>query len=191
MTQSYTTLSKLFLQFGTDKAFPDGFGDHVMFGPNRILEGVIDFTGASYPAGTMSATAATPTIISNTTFFPAMPAGQLFIEKVELVAETGLASGTSFNIGLIQLDRLTIPTNYGTAFVNAEVTATLATAGMAVTYFQNTTHAGGLIGGGTALATGPYYLSAYTTGTYTTGKIRTRIYYHYINPIVTGANITQ
>lgn len=184
MAQNYRTKSNLFLQFGTDKAIPELFGDYVTFGPNRMIEGLIDLT-------TLVTTAATPSIVSYTTFFPALPAGQLFIEKVELVAEVGLASGTSFNIGLIQTDGLTIPTNYGTAFVNAEVTATLATAGMAQTYVQNTTHAGGLIGTAAASATGPYYLTAYTTGTYTTGKIRVRISYHALSPTTTASNITQ
>lgn len=185
MAQNYTTASKLFLQFGTDKAIPETFGDYAMFGPNRIIEGIIDLT-------TLVTTAATPTIVSNTLLFPALPGTQLFIEKVELVAQVGAASGTSFNIGLIQAsDRTTIPTNYGTALVNAEVTATLATAGMAQTYFQNTTHAGGLIGSSAASATGPYYLTAYTTGAYTTGKILTRIYYHATQNTTTGSNITQ
>lgn len=184
MAQNYTTKSNLFIQFGTDKANPELFGDYVVFGPNRIIEGLIDLT-------TLVTTAATPTIVSNTTWFPSLPAGQLFIEKVELVAEVGAASGTSFNIGLIQADRLTIPAGYGTSLINAEVTATLATAGMAQTYLQNTTHAGSLIGSAAAAATGPYYMTAYTTGTYTTGKIRVRVFYHALTPTVTGSNITQ
>lgn len=190
MAQNYTTKSKLFLQFGTDKAFPENVGDYVMYGPNRIIEGVLDLTGSAYPAGLVT-TGATPTIISNTTLFPSPPAGQMFIEKVEVVAEVAAVGGTSFNLGLIQVDRLTIPSSYGTAFIAAEVTATFATAGLSVTYFQNTAKAGGLIGSTPANATGPYYLTAFTTGTYSTGQLRFRIHYHGINPMTTTANITQ
>jgi hypothetical protein len=191
MAQNYTTTtSKLFLKFGTDKAQPESFGEFMSFGPNRIIEGVLDLTGAGYTTG-MSTTAGTPTIISNTTFFPAMPAGQLFIEKVELVCETALTVGTSFNLGLIQMDRVTIPSGYGTGLIAAEVTATFAAAGNAVTYITGTAKAGTLIGTGPTLATGPYYLTAFVTGAYTTGKLRTRIYYHYVTPITIGANITQ
>lgn len=190
MAQNYTTKSNLFLQYGTDKAFPELFGEYVMYGPNRIIEGVLDLTGSAYPAG-MSTTGATPTMISNTAFFPALPTGQLFIEKVEIVAEVAAASGTSFNIGLIQMDRLTIPSTYGTALIAAEVTATFATAGLSVTYFQNTSKAGGLIGSQAASATGPYYLTAFTTGTYTTGQLRVRIHYHGRGPMTTISNITQ
>lgn len=190
MAQNYMEMS-LFEQFGTDKAWPETFGEAVTYGSNRIIEGLLDVTGASYPTLTLSTTAATPTIISNTCFFPVMPAGQLFIEKVELVCETALASGTSFNLGLIQLDRTTIPSGYGQGFIAAEVTATFDTAGKQVTYINGTSKAGVLIGTGPTLATGPYYLSAYSTGTYTTGKLRTRIHYRYIQPGVIGSNISQ
>lgn len=173
--QEYFTNSGLLLKFGNTIATPQSWGDYAMFGPNRIIEGTINMAG-------LSTTAGIPSIVDDVVFMPALPAGQLFIEKVEVVAEVGLATGTSFNIGLIQMDRSTIPTNYGTALVNAEVTATLATAGMAQTYFQNTTHAGGLIGSSPASATGPYYFTAYTTGAYT-GVIRVRIFYHAIGTI--------
>jgi hypothetical protein len=107
----------------------------------------------------------------------------LFIEKVELVAETALAGGTSFNIGLIQLDRSTIPSGYGTGFIAAEVTATFAAAGNAVTYVTGTAKAGTFIGSSAAAATGPYYLTGFNTGTYTTGVLRVRIFYHAIGVI--------
>lgn len=190
MAQNYMEMG-LFEQFGTDKAWPETFGEYVMYGPNRIIEGLLDVTGASYPTLTLSTTAGTPTIISNTLLFPVMPAGQLFIEKVELVCETALTSGTSFNLGLIQLDRVTIPSGYGTGLIAAEVTATFDTAGKAVTYINGTSKAGALIGTGPTLATGPYLLTAFSTGTYATGKLRTRIFYHYIQPGVIGSNISQ
>lgn len=190
MAQNYTTNSKLFLQFGTDKANPELWGEYVSFGANRVIEGVIDLVGTNYTGG-LSTTAATPTIVSNTAFFPALPAGQLYIEKIEITAEVGSASGTSWNLGLIQMDRLTIPSGYGTGLISAEVAATFATAGQAVTYTVGTAHVGSLIGSQAAVATGPYYLTCFTTGTFTTGQLRTRIFYHARSPMVTGSNITQ
>lgn len=173
MAQNWLNPDGLFVQFGTDKAIPETAGEFMAYGSNRVVEVLIDLT-------TLTSTAA---IQSNTFFFPSPPTGQMFIEKVEAVAEVGAASGTSFSVGLIQTDRATIPTNYSTSLINAEVTATLATAGMSQTYAQNTTHAGGLIGSFPANATGPYYITALSSGTYTTGKIRVRIFYHAIGVI--------
>lgn len=175
MSQNWLNKDGLFLQFGTDKATSETAGEFALPGsPNRVVEVLIDLT-------TLTSTAA---IQSNNLIFPAPPSGQLFIEKVEITAEVGAATGTSFSVGLIQMDRATIPSNYSTAFINAEVTATVATAGMSQTYFQNTTHAGGLIGTSPANATGPYYLTALSAGSaFTTGKIRVRIYYHGIGVI--------
>lgn len=190
MVQNYMEMG-LFEQFGIDKAWPETFGEYNVWGPNRVIEGLLDVSGASYPTLTPSTTASAPIIISNTCFFPVMPAGQLFIEKVELVCETALAGGTSFNLGLIQLDRSTIPSGYGQGLIAAEVTATFDTAGKAVTYINGTSKAGALIGTGPTLATGPYYLTSYNTGTYTAGKLRTRIYYHYVQPGIIGSNISQ
>lgn len=198
MVQSYKTNSNLFLQFGTDKAYPELWGEYVMFGPNRIIEGTLDLTGAGYPAGSVSTSASTPTIISNTEFFGGGPqssglgtTGSVFIEKIEISAEIATASGTSWNLGLIQTDRSTIPTNYGTALISGEVAATFGTAGDFVTYTAGTSHVGGLIGSGPAIATGPYYLTCYTTGTFTTGQLKVRIHYHTLSPVGIGSNIKQ
>lgn len=191
MTQSYTTKSNLFLQFGTDKAYPEMWGEYVMYGPNRMIEGILDLTGKSYPAGALSSTSTAPTIVSNTTFFPSLPSGELIIEKVEVFCEVATASGTSWNLGLIQADRATIPASYGTALISGEVAATNATAGALTTYVQSTTHAGGLIASQPAVATAPYYITAYTSGTFTTGILRVRIFYHALNTYGIGSNITE
>lgn len=191
MAQNFITNSKQFLQFGTDKAFPELFGEYVMYGPNRIIEGTLDLTGKGYPALVMSTSSTVPTIISNTEIFPAAAAGVLFIEKIEVSAEIATASGTSWNLGLIQLDRATIPSGYGTGLIAAEVAATFATAGNLVTYFPGVSKTGTLVGSGPAVATGPYYLTAFTTGTFTTGQLKIRIHYHTINPVGIVANITQ
>lgn len=198
MVQNYITKTGQFLQFGTDKAFPELWGEYVMYGPNRIIEGTLDLVGTGYPAGSVSTTAATPTIVSNTSFFLGGPqssgtgtTGQIFIEKIEVSAEIATASGTSWNLGLIKSDRLTIPSGYGTGLIAAEVAATFATAGNLVTYFTGVSKTGSLVGTGPAIATGPYYLTAFTTGTFTTGQLKVRIHYHTINPVGIVANITQ
>jgi hypothetical protein len=170
--QNWLNADGLFLQYGTDKTVPEVAGEFRMPGANRVIEVLIDLT-------TLTSTAA---IQSNTEIFP--DGANIYIEKVEVTAEVGAATGTSFSVGLIQMDRATIPTNYSTALINAEVTATVATAGMSQTYYQNTTHAGGLIGSFPAAATGPYYITALSAGsTYTTGKMRVRVYYHGVGTI--------
>lgn len=190
MATNYLDNFGLYNQYGTDKAFPDNWGEYQAWGPNRIIEGLLDLTGAAYSTGA-STSAAAPTIISNTSFFPAMPSGKMFIEKIEITAEEAAVGGTSFNLGLIQTDRATIPSGYATSLIAAEVTATFDTAGKAVTYITGTSKAGALIGTGPTEATGPYYLTSHNTGTFSTGKLRVRIHWHPIIPGITGSNISK
>ncbi len=182
-TNSFKTNSALYLKFNTSKTAINTWGDYVMFGPNRVVEGVVDLT---------QVTAGNTLIVSDTLFFPALASGQLFIEKVEAVCETALTGGTTFSFGLVDSDRSTVPSNYGTAFINAEVTATFDTAGKAVTYITGTSKAGGLIGTGAAIQTpiapdlvNSYYLTVTAAGTYTTGKMRLRVYYHALDVAIT------
>lgn len=185
MSQNYTTFSKLFLQFGTDKAIPETFGDYVTFGANRSIEGVIDLTKLS----------TTAIIISNTTFFPAVPGSYgTFIEKIELIPEVAATTGTAatLSIGLVQTDRTTVPASYGTALVNALAQTSLTPLDAVYTIVGGTTGAGGLLGSGPASATAPYYMTAATgTGTFTAGQLRVRILYHNLIRLTTGSNITQ
>lgn len=163
----------LYVQYGTQKAVPETAGDYLSYGSNRMIEVLIDLT-------TLTSTAA---IQSNTTFFPAPPSGQLYIEKVELTVETASASGTSFSVGLIQTDRATIPSGYSAAFVSALANASTNAVGDLLTLSAGSTGAGSLIGTFPANATGPYYLTALSAGTYTTGKVRVRIFYHGVGVI--------
>lgn len=172
MAQNWTNKDGLFLQFGTDKAIAETAGDYVSLTGNRTTEVLIDLTK-------LTSTAA---IQSNTTIFPS--GTNFYIESVEAVAETAAATGTSFSVGLIQMDRATIPSNYSTAFINAEVTASMTPAGKKVTYVNGTANAGGLIGSSPSSTTGPYYITALSAGsTFTTGLIRVRINYHGIGTI--------
>jgi hypothetical protein len=191
MVQSYMDNFGTYLQYGTDKAWPDAFGEYQVWGPNRIIEGLLDLTGASYNTLTLSTSASAPTIISNTTFFPAMPAGKMFIEKIEVVCETAAASGTTFNLGLIQTDRATIPSGYATGLLSAVATASFDTAGKQVTYFTGVSGVGALVGTGPTEATGPYYLTSHSTGTYTAGLLRVRIHWHPVIGSTIGSNISK
>lgn len=173
MAQNWLNKDGLFLQFGADKATAETAGEFAFDGPNRVVE----FTLNLVP---LTATAA---IQSNNLLFPAPPAGQMYIEKIEITVETAATGGTSFSVGLIQTDRATIPTNYSTAFVNALPLASVNAAGQLVTISNGSTGAGGLIGSQPANATGPYYITALAAGTFTAGVVRVRIYYHGIGTI--------
>src|SRR6266576_3960009 len=109
-TGNWLNNDNLYLEFGTTKAVVEPAGEFKQYGDNRVVEVLIDLT-------TLTSTAA---IQSNTLFFPS-GTSNIFIEKVQMVTEVAAASGTSFSVGLIQDDRSTIPTNYSTAFINAEV----------------------------------------------------------------------
>jgi hypothetical protein len=173
MAQNWLNKDGLFIQYGTDKTVSETGGEFHMPGPNRIIEVRIDLTK-------LTSTAA---IQSNTLIFPAPPAGQMYIESVELSMEQASAGGTSFSVGLIQMDRATIPSNYSTAFVNALVNASTNAAGDYVKLTAGSTSAGGLIGSQPANATGPYYITALASGTYTAGLADVRISYRGIGTI--------
>lgn len=192
MAQNWLNKDGLFLQFGSDKATSEQAGEFALPGsPLRIVECAINLATAN--GG--SSLNATPTIISNNLIFPAPPSGQMYIEKVELVVETPATSGGSptLSVGLIQMDRATIPSNYSTAFINAEVLTAMAATGT-LEYFNpngsttsipaGSTRGGGLIGSQPANATGPYYLTATGTATaFTAGVVRVRIFYRGIGTI--------
>lgn len=172
----------LFIEFGTSKPVVTDVGDYLAYGQTRCIEIGIDLTTLT----------TTPAILSPTTFFP--PAGGTsgansnpwIIERVETTVEVGATTGTAatLKVGLIQDDRATTPANYAQAFINAETTAQMATAGDLLEYVgadslpAGSTKGGILIGTTAAAATGPYYITASTgAGTFTAGKVRVRIFY--------------
>lgn len=169
MTYDWTNNDGMYIKYGPKKAVTDTGGQYKSYGGNRIDEVFI----------TLSTLTATAAIQSDTLFFPS--GSGVFIEKVEAVVEADAAGGTSISVGLIQKDRSTIPSNYSTAFINAETA--LTDAGDSITYNEDTSNAGGLIGSFPASATGPYYISALANGTWTTGKVRVRIYWHGVGTI--------
>lgn len=184
MSQNWTNKDGLFIQYGTDQTTTELAGDFATPGtPNRIMEVYLDLS---------TLVTASATILSNNVIFPAPPSGQLFIEKVELYVETGATSGSSstLKVGLIQMDRATVPSNYDHAFINGETNADMATAGDVLLYVgadsipAGSTHGGILIGSQPANATGPYYITAEAgTAVFTAGKVRVRIFYRGIGTI--------
>lgn len=161
----------LLLKYGVNKAVPALWGDYLSYGANRLIEGTLDLS---------TLVTANANVVSDNTFFPSPPTGQLFIEKVELVVETAAASSGSgtFKLGLIQTDRATVPSNYDHAFIATETTAHLTPAGTTITYTTGG-QAGALIGSFPAAATGPYYITAQAgTAVFQSGLVRIRIFYH-------------
>lgn len=174
MAQNWLNKDNLFIQYGTDKTVSENAGEYAFDGPNRVIETYLDLT-------TLSTSSAS--IISNNLIFPAT--ANMYIEKVELTVETAATGSTAtLSVGLIQMDRSTVPSNYGHAFVNALAQTSLSAAGDLVTLTAGSTGAGGLIGSFPATATGPYYLTAEAgTAVFTAGAVRIRIYYHGVGTI--------
>lgn len=156
----------LLLQYGTEKAIPTTGGDFRSPGELRVVEVQIDLTKLT----------TSPQIADNakTTFF-----GQdMFIEQVEVVADVAATGGTSFSVGLLDLDGSTVLSN--TAFVNAALLATVDTAGEKTVLTKGSTGAGAYIGGTSAK---PGYISALAAGTFNAGKVTVRIKYRGVPPI--------
>lgn len=156
----------LLLQYGTEKAIPTTGGDFRSPGELRVAEVQIDLTALT----------TSPQIAdhSMTTFF-----GEgMFIEQVDIVADVAATGGTSFSVGLLDLDGSTVISN--TAFVSAAVLATVDTVGEKTVLTKGSTYAGAYIGGTSAK---PGYISALAAGTFTAGKVTVRIKYRGLPPI--------
>jgi len=161
-----------FRQYGTSKAVPEVGGDFLAYGETRCMEVTLDLTTLT----------ASPLAQSYTTFFPSRNT-QLFVEKVVLDVEVGSAGGTSFSVGtgFMTAGTLTNPPAMtaisNTAFVNALVNASTNTAGQQITLTNGSTSAGGYIGTTSADQTNKNYITALASGTYSTGRVKVRIYY--------------
>lgn len=163
----------LYRQYGTQKAVPEVGGDYLSYGETRDIELTV----------VLSSLTSTPTIISNTTFFPMN--GQVFIESVNIDSEgAAAAGGTSLSVGLIGLDRSTTSSPYGnTVFVNAALTATMG-AGASQTLTGGSTGAGTAVGTTLASSTqGAGYITATAAGTFSAGQVKIRIRYRGIGTI--------
>lgn len=150
----------LYRKYGTEKAQPNKGGEYRTDGPQRMIEVKLTLTDL----------AATPSIVSDTIFFP-----KSRIEKVEIVNETAATSDGSavLNIGLIRTDRSTEIDYDG--IVAAAALSTFNSAGETVTITAGGTAAGALVG---TTTTNVGYLTAdYDTAAFTAGVIRVRIYF--------------
>lgn len=156
---SWNNNDGLLLKFGTEKTVTNNNGEYKAYGPNRITEFVIDLTTLT----------TSPVIQSDVLVYPK----GMFLETVEIETEVAATSGTSFSVGLIGLDRTTVDSN--TKFVNAALLATHDALGEKTILTAGSTGAGSGIG---AAATNPGYVTALAAGTYATGKVRVRLYWH-------------
>jgi hypothetical protein len=158
---TWTNADGLRIAFGTDEAVTGKAGEYRTVGSERMVEVQIDLT----TLGTSAAIQDQHVTI---------PAGA-FISKVELITlVTATSSGTgTLNVGLQRLDRSTELDYDG--FIAAAVLTTFNNVGETVTYAQDTTGHGALLG--TELANPGYITADYDTGAFQTGVVRVRIFY--------------
>lgn len=200
-TGSYVNQDGLPLQYGTQKANPEQWGDYLFYGDTRCFEGLVDLTSLGSSAQLQS-------------FNQQFPAGyNVLIEKVEVFADVASAGGTSFSVGLgyptSSSTYSTVTTNAeaatsssdtttaysasipsvtsisDTAFVNALVNGSTNTQGDLVTLTVGQNYVGSYVGSpGANTSTHPCYITAKASGTYSAGLMRIRIYYRGYGTIV-------
>lgn len=153
--------SGLYQKFGVEQTTPMAGGEYKTYGEFREIEVKIDLTKLTTTSAIIAG--------SDDIFFPT----GFMIEQVELIVETAATGGTTLDIGLIRTDRTTAID--ATAFVAAEVLATLTPAGKKVVYTQGVSKAGTLVGGTTAQI-GQITARANTTA-FTAGVVTVRIKY--------------
>lgn len=165
-----------FRQYGTDKAVAEQGGDFLAYGETRQIEVTIDLTTLT----------TSPKVQSYTTFFP--NDAKIFVEKVVVETEVAGVGGTSFSCGVGRLTTANTPpiatAISNTAFVNAQVIASHDALGEQTTLTQGSTSAGGFIGGASTDAVNKNYITALAAGTYSAGKLKVRIFYRGLTPIV-------
>src|SRR6266576_1680818 len=186
----------LYVTFGTTKATAEQAGDYSFMGRTRVLE--VEIPSATFTALTAFSSGLPGTILSNTVLFP--PAGSTssgagaansnpwVIEKVELmgsVSATAFSSGSPglLNVGLVQVDRTTVPSGYKAAILSGVSVAQMSSGALSTfvaagSLPTSASGAGTFIGGSPSAANGPYYLTASTTtSTFTAGAVRVRVFY--------------
>lgn len=166
MVQS-STINGLYRKYGTDAATATTGGDYAMPGPNRIAE--VDVNVASLTT--------TALILSDTTFIPA----GVFVDKVELIATTAVATITSISVGLMKYDRTTAVSD--TALADAVVVADLNAAGETKTLTGPAAGGGAGTKVGTTTGSDPAYITAKIAGSPGTGVVKIRVFYRGVPPI--------
>jgi hypothetical protein len=151
----------LHLKFGTEKTVPNKAGEYRTVGALREIEVRID----------LATLVATPTILSDQTFFPKGAR----VEEVEVVVHTAATGATAtLNLGLIRLDRTTVYDPDG--FLAAFPLASMDAAGEKTVVRIGSAGAGSLIG--TTTANAGYLVADFDTAAFTTGVIFVRIRYY-------------
>lgn len=119
-TGSYLNADGLLQQYGTQKTIPEQGGDYKAYGLTRYIEVLIDLTSLT----------TTAQVQSLTTFFPA--GYNVIIEKVEIYADIGATTGTSFSVGLGYFSGSTYAniTTHAESSTSSSVTTTAYTANL-------------------------------------------------------------
>lgn len=163
MVQS-SFINNLYRLYGVDRATP-GIGGEVYNADGfNIVNLDIDLTTLT----------STSTIIDNGIIFPAGAR----LHSVSVIGTVPATSGGSptLDVGLIGMDRTTVPTNGGTAIVKALAMTAFDASGENNILYVGSTGAGDLLG---TTLTNKYYVTVRAnTATYTAGKVRVRIVWY-------------
>ena len=165
MAGTYLNKDGLYLKYGTTKAVPIIGGDFLSYGQSRNLEIDVDIS-------TLTTTAS---IINDQSLLPA----GVFIDSVEVVAQTAGATFTTFSVGTMKADRVTAISD--SSLVAAMVLASVTPSGVTTILTTGSTYAGTKVG--TTSGVDPGYITAKITGAVGTGLIKVRIRYRGLPPI--------
>lgn len=158
----YLNKDGLWVRFGTEKIVVAAGGEYPSAGDKREVEVKVDISKLTTTQNSIIAGFDGLVFDRNT-----------FIEEVEVMAEVGAATITSWSFGLSRLDRTTELDYDG--FVAAQLLATIDTAGERTTLTKGSTGAGALIG--TTLAY-PGLPVAYIAGATGTGILKVRVKFY-------------
>jgi hypothetical protein len=153
---TYFNPDGLYRKYGTEKAVPTTGGTYAAKDALRDMEVTVDLTTLT----------TTRSIVADIT---QLPSG-MFIEEVDVITDVAAVGGTSFNIGLINYDRITVISD--TALVAGLPTANVTPAGKKTILTAGVTGAGVNVG---TLNPAPALITASATGTFTAGLIKIRI----------------
>jgi len=128
---SWFNADGLLLKYGQEKVVPTKAGEYKTFGPLREIEVKID----------ISTLTTSSQILSDQVYFEK----GVFLEEVQIEVQTAVATITSLSVGLYQSnDRSTAIDE--TAFIAAQTTSGLNTAGNKITYVKGTSLGGTQLG---------------------------------------------
>lgn len=152
------------VKFGPSKARATRVGEYSDTQSGRhCIEATIDLTSLPTVASTNTM------IIDDSVSIP----NGAFIEEVQVVVTKETAGATAtFNLGLVQQDRVTVTSATGLLAANSDINAG-TDLGLNKTYVKGTSQAGTLVG--TKLTTTNLLLASASTADFTAGVIKVRI----------------